>query len=48
MWSHLSELSWDTYEAFCSQMRSFEVLMAPTRTDHLSWGPLEEAGVTEQ
>ena len=48
MWRHLSELSWDTYEAFCSRMRSFEVLMAPTRTDHLSWGHLEESGATKQ
>ena len=39
MWSHHSEVSWDTYEASCSQMCSFEVLGAPTRTNHPSWGP---------
>ena len=25
-WSHRSEFSWDTYQASCSQMRSFEVM----------------------
>ena len=48
MWSHQSEFSWDTYEASCSQMRSFEVLGAPNRNNHPSWGPLEQAGAPEQ
>ena len=44
MWSHHSEFSWDTYGASCSQMRSFEVLGAPTSTNHPNQGPLEQAG----
>ena len=36
MWSYHSEFSWDTYEASCSQMRSFEVLGDPTRIKHPS------------
>ena len=44
MWGHHSEFCWDTYEASCSQVRSFEVLWAPTRTNHPSWGPWSKPG----
>ena len=48
MWSHHSKFSWDTYEASCIQMCPFEVLGAPTITNHSSWCPLEQAGAQEQ
>ena len=33
-----------TYEASCSEMHSFVVLGAPTKTNHPGWGPLKQAG----
>ena len=48
MMSHRRELSWDTYEASCRQLRYFEVSVAQTNTNDPSSGPPERSGAPDQ